>query len=793
MTADNHSSSDRDGDSSETASGRSGNEDSRDFVREIIDRDLEAGTYDTVITRFPPEPNGYPHIGHAKSIVLNFELAREYGGRCHLRFDDTNPETESQEYVESIKDAVKWLGYDWGEHLYFASDYFEQFYEFAVQLIRQGDAYVDSLDQETIREYRGSINQPGKPSPHRDRSIEENLDLFRAMREGEFEEGEHVLRARIDMSSSHMIMRDPVLYRILYEEHYRHGDDWCIYPMYDFAHPLEDAIENITHSLCSLEFDTRRELYNWVLEHCLPEEELETRPHQYEFSRLNLGYTVMSKSKLRKLIEENRVEGWDDPRLPTIKGLQRRGVPPDAVRRFIQDLGITRTQGRVEISRFEHELRDTLETQAPRVMGITDPLKVVIENYPEEETEWLRAPYWPRNVDREAYREVPFTRVLFIDRDDFRDDPPDGFIRLAPGREVRLRFGYFITCTDVLRGEDGEIQELRCRYDPETKGGQAPDGRSPEGTLHWVSADYAIPMEVRSCDRLFRVPAPDEQDEPFDAFLNPDSLQKTDGFIEPSVTEDPPDRRYQFERVGYFWQDPVDSAPEDLVFNQIVPLRDTWSDEESRDMEKKKQEKRREKERHRQRSMEGQTDPAEKLSDEQQEVFLRYIEDFHLDREDAAVIAGDKELTRFFEDAIETHNRPESVASRIVNDLMRVQKDVPLEELSVSPGQFAEYVSLIDREILSTAAADEVFEEMVETGTDPEDIVDNRGLRQVEQEDELEPIVRDVLDDHPEQVQEFQEGNENVIDYFMGKVMQETNGSAHPETTRNLLREHLEE
>ena len=765
------------------------------FIKDIIERDLKNGVHDTVITRFPPEPNGYLHIGHAKSIVLNFGLAKEYNGRCHLRFDDTNPETENWEYIESIKDAVDWLGYDWGQHLYFASDYFEQFYQYALKLIRDGNAYVDSLTEEEIRARRGSLDEPGTPSPYRDRSVEENLKLFREMREGKYGNGEHVLRAKIDMSASHLIMRDPVLYRIKHADHYRQGSDWCIYPMYDFAHPLEDAIEDITHSLCTLEFDTNRALYDWVLDHCLEEDALPTRPHQYEFARLNLSYTIMSKRKLRRLIEEEMVEGWDDPRLPTLMGMRRRGVPPEAIRTFCREVGVTRTESSVQMSHFEHVLRDDLNFRAPRIMGITDPIRVVVTNFPEDETDWIEAPYWPRDIDEEGTRKIPFSRVLYIDRDDFREDPPEGFHRLSPGREVRLRYGYFITCDEVIRDENGAITELRCSYDPETRGGGAPDGRSPKGTLHWVSADHALPAGIRLYNRLFEVARPDSGDRDYMDFLNPDSLTIRQGYVEPSVLDDPADQRYQFERVGYFWQDPEDSSPDALVFNQIVQLRDTWAEREEAErqaeLERQRREKEREKERQRERSREGQGDPADDLTPEQHDRFREYREEFQLDHEDAAVIAREDELSEFFESALREYHAPLAVANWIVNRLMGVRKQIPLDDLLFGPEQFGRLVSLLEEEVITSRAADEVFEAMVESGGEPGDIVDQKGLRQISDEDALEPVIGEVMEEHPEEVAQYRAGKEALIGFFMGQVMQKTGGSANPKLAKQLLREKL--
>ena len=765
------------------------------FIREIIDRDLAEGKHETIVTRFPPEPNGYLHIGHAKSIVLNFGLAAEYGGLCHLRFDDTNPEKENQEYIDSIMDAVQWLGYDWGEHLYFASDYFERFYQYAVKLIRDGNAYVDSLNEEEMREFRGTVNTPGTPSPHRERSVEENLDLFEGMRAGKYANGEHVLRAKIDMASPHMILRDPLLYRIRHATHYRRGDAWCMYPMYDFAHPLEDAIEGVTHSLCTLEFDTNRVLYDWVLEHCLKEAALATRPHQYEFARLNLSYTVMSKRKLRRLIEEDRVGGWDDPRLPTLTGLRRRGVPAEAIRTFCQDLGVTRTESVVEMSHFEHVLRDDLNYKAPRINGVTEPLRVVVSNYPEAETEWIEAPYWPRDIDKQGARKIPFTRTLYLDRDDFREDPPSGFNRLAPGREVRLRYGYFITCDEVVKDADGEITELRCTYDPATRGGDAPDGRSPGGTLHWVSADHALPAEMRRYSRLFSTADPEGGAEEYTAFLNPESLVVSRGFVEPSIAGDPADQRYQFERVGYFWRDPEDSTPEKPVFNQIVPLRDTWAEQEEAErqaeIERKRLAKEREKEKQRQRSSAGERDPFELLNTDQKALARRYQQDLNLDRDDAAIIAREREVAGFFETAAAISHAPRLTANWVVNKLLSVLKEIPLGRLPFDANQFGRFVALVDDGVVSSRGADEVFDILVADGSDPEVIVDRENLRQIQDNDALKPVIEEVIAAHPDQVRRYREGKQALIGFFMGQVMQKTGGSANPEVAKKLLGEKL--
>jgi len=777
---------------------------SRDnFIYDVIDEDLGSGTYgNRVVTRFPPEPNGYLHIGHAKSIVLNFGIKHDYSDRadtrCHLRFDDTNPETESPEYVDSIKEAVRWLGYDWEEHEYYASDYFEQFYQYAVKLIEQGDAYVDSLDEEEIREYRGTVEEPGTPSPYRDRSVEENLELFRKMRAGAFEDGEHVLRAKIDMSSPHMIMRDPLLFRIKHAHHYRQGDDWCIYPMYDFAHPLEDAIEDVTHSLCTLEFDNNRRVYDWVMEHCLEDEEIPSRPRQYEFNRLNLDYTVMSKRRLRRLVEEGYVDGWDDPRLPTIAGLRRRGVPPSAVRSFCRGVGVTRSQSRVQMSHFEHALRDDLNEKAPRVMAVLDPLKVVVTNVEAGEVDWLEAPHWPRDIDKEDSREVPFTRELYVERDDFREDPPEDFIRLAPGREVRLRHAYFLTCEEVVKNEEGEVVELRCTIDPDTRGGTAPEGRdgeSPDGTLHWVSASYGVPFEARVYDRLFEVPNPRADDADFTEHLNPESLTVQNGVLEPAAADDPADRRVQFERQGYYWPDPEDATADHPVFNQIVSLRDTWGDSDAglsaEDIRRQRKEKKREKERQRERSLKGKRDPVERLSAEERTRFERYHEAWGVPRDAAATLAGEDELARFFETALETYDVPEAAANWIVNELRGELDGHSLEVLPFDAEQFAALVRLVDTDEITNRGARSVFEEMLANGGDPDSIVDARDLRQVDDRERLRGVVQEVLADHPDEVARYRDGKKSLVGFFMGQVMQATGGSANPELARELLQDAL--
>jgi glutaminyl-tRNA synthetase len=544
-----------------------------DFIREIVKADLAAGRHSGVVTRFPPEPNGYLHIGHAKSICLNFGIAAEFGGRCHLRFDDTNPTKEEQEYIDAIQADVRWLGFDWGEHLYHASDYFERLYEWALHLIRAGKAYVDDLSADEIREYRGTLTAPGRDSPWRRRPLQENLELFERMRRGEFPDGARVLRAKIDMASGNINLRDPVMYRILHAAHPLTGDAWCIYPSYDYAHGQSDAIEGITHSLCTLEFEDHRPLYDWFVEN-LP---MPSRPRQYEFARLNLSHTVLSKRFLLRLVNEGRVRGWDDPRMPTISGIRRRGFPPEALRQFAEMIGVAKRESVVEYAALEHCVRDVLNRTAPRRMAVLRPLKLTLTNYPPDQLEEFEAVNNPEDPAA-GTRRVPFARELWIERDDFMEDPPKKFYRLAPGREVRLRSAYFITCDEAVKDASGQVVELRCRYDPATRGGSAPDGRSPKATLHWVSARHAAEAEVRLYDHLFARPDPGAEGDLLDD-LNPRSEEVLTGCrVEPALTSLAPGTRVQFERLGYFCVDP-DSRADRPVFNRTVGLRDTWARE----------------------------------------------------------------------------------------------------------------------------------------------------------------------------------------------------------------------
>jgi len=542
------------------------------FIRQIIDEDLRNGkNAGRVVTRFPPEPNGYLHIGHAKAICLNFGIALDYAGHCTLRFDDTNPVKESLEYVESIKEDIRWLGYDWGEHLRHASDYFEQLYEWAVALVRDGKAYVDSSSADEIRANRGTLTEPGRESPDRNRSVEENLDLLARMRAGEFPDGAQVLRAKIDMRSPNMNMRDPVMYRILHAPHQMTGDAWCIYPMYDFTQGQSDAIEHVTHSLCSLEFEDHRPLYDWFIENL----DVPSRPRQIEFSRLNLSYTVMSKRRLKQLVDEGHVSGWDDPRMPTLTAMRRRGFTAAAIRDFCNRVGVTKKDNVIDVALLENCVREDLDKKAARVMGVLRPLRVVVINYPEDQVDELDAANHPQDPDM-GTRKVPFSRVLYIERDDFMEDPPKKFFRLAPGREVRLRYAFLVTCVDMVKDDTGEVVEVHCRYDPESRGGSSPDGRKVKGTIHWVSAADAVTAPVRLYDRLFSVPSPEDGD--FKQHINPESLEVVEtARLEPSVADAAPGRHYQFERLGYFCVDGVDSRAGAPVFNRAVTLRDSWA------------------------------------------------------------------------------------------------------------------------------------------------------------------------------------------------------------------------
>ncbi|MEM1204673.1 MAG: glutamine--tRNA ligase/YqeY domain fusion protein [Acidobacteriota bacterium] len=763
-----------------------------DFIREMIRADLASGKYEGVATRFPPEPNGYLHIGHAKSICLNFGLAEEFGGRCHLRFDDTNPNTEDPEYVESIQRDIRWLGWDWGEHLYFASDYFERMAAVAVTLIEKGRAYVDSCTPEEIRELRGTVTEPGRPGPYRDRSVEENLDLFRRMRAGEFEDGTHVLRGKIDLAATNMLMRDPVLYRIRHAHHYRQGDAWCIYPMYDFAHCLEDAFEGVTHSLCTLEFDNNRELYEWVLDHGGFER---PRPEQTEFARLNVNYTVASKRKLLQLVQDGSVAGWDDPRMPTLSGLRRRGYTPESIREFCNRVGVTRTFNIIDVALLEHSIRDDLNHKAPRVMGVLDPLEVVIESYPEEQVEALDADYWPRDIPKDGSRKVPFARRIFIERDDFMEDPIAGFHRLAPGREVRLRYAYLVTCVGVDKDENGEVIRVRCTHDPASRGGEAPDGRRVKGTLHWVAADHAVAAEVRLYDRLFDTERPDAEDGDFRDHLNSSSLTvASQARLEPSLTGLEAGSHVQLERLGYFYADP-DTTPERPVLNRTVTLRDTWAKvarQGESEVAKKAAERTAAREAYKaaQRAMaEGSEVPE--LEGEAKDVADAYVVR-GLSEQDARLLALDPDLASFFDAALAVHDAPRSIANWLTNELSGRLGDRALGDLPFGPAELGELVALVDDGTLGGTAGKEVLGVMVDDGGRPADIVEARGLRQISDTGALEPVVAEILEQNAGQVAAYRGGKTALFGFFIGQVMRATGGKGDPQQVKALLKKALD-
>ena len=772
--------------------------DGLDFIRQIVADDLRAGKYDTIVTRFPPEPNGYLHIGHAKAVALNFGIAAETGGRFHLRFDDTNPETEDVHYVESIIDVVKWLGCDFGEHLYFAADYFDRMYAFAEFLVLQGKAYVDGSSEEEIREARGTVTEPGRPTRFRDRPPEESLDLLRRMKAGEFPDGSHVLRGRIDLAAPNMLLRDPILYRIRHAHHYRTGDRWCIYPLYDYAHPIEDAIEGITHSFCTLEFELNRALYDWVVDgwqdFVRAEGGTPARPRQYEFARGNVEYTVTSKRKLLELVKGGYVSGWDDPRMPTIAGIRRLGCTPEALRAFWEAAGVTKAPQRIPIPRLEHAIRDDLNRRSPRVLCVLRPLKVVVTNYPEGQTEELDAPYWPHDVPNEGSRPLPFSRELFIDRDDFAEDPPKGFFRLSPGAEVRLRYAYVIRCDEVVKDERGEITELRCSYDPATRGGNTPDGRQVKGTIQWVSAPHAVPCEVRLYDRLFTVPDPDAEEGDFKDYLNPGSLVVVrDAVVEPSVRSDPPGSRYQFERVGYFCSDIVESTADGLVFNRTVTLRDTWTKMAQAAPAARQ-------ERKKAPATDGAAPPKPRTkapaydtprSPELEERRRRFEAELDLPPEELDGVTRELTVALMFEDAVAAGASPKAAANWMIHELPREIGSRTIDNLPFSGGELGELAVMVEGGTLSTAAARQVLGEMVNAGGHPREIVERLGLRQVSDEGALTPVIEQVIAANGAKADEYRGGKTGLLGFFVGQVMRQTGGKANPELVNRLIRERL--
>jgi glutaminyl-tRNA synthetase len=766
-----------------------------DFIRDIIEDDLRTGKHGgRVLTRFPPEPNGYLHIGHAKSICLNFGIARQYGTRCNLRFDDTNPAKEDVEYVDSIQHDVRWLGFSFGDRALFASDYFQEMYELAEDLVRAGDAYVDHLSDEEIKEYRGSLSEPGRPSPYRDRSVEENLALFRQMRAGELPDGTCVLRARIDLTASNMKMRDPLLYRIRHAHHDRTGDAWPIYPMYDFAHPISDAIEGITHSLCTLEFENNRPLYDWVIAHTgVSERHGFSRPQQIEFARLKLDYTVMSKRKLLLLVEDGHVSGWDDPRMPTIAGMRRRGYRPEAIRAFAELVGVAKVNSVVDIAKLEFCVRDDLNWVAPRVLGVLRPLKVTITSWPEGEVEQLTGPYFPPDVGKPGERSLPFGRELLIDRDDFWVDPPAGYQRLAPGRTVRLRHGYCITCEEVVE-QDGEVVELRCRHLPDTVG-KKPPGVTVSGVIHWVSAAHAVPAEVRLYDRLFRVPRPEEADGDLSRSLNPDSLQVVrDAMVEPSLADAERGSHWQLERVGYFMVDPTDSGPGALVLNRTVTLRDSWqgSTDEQRPPDEVREKSAKVKTRPVKRSRAEYRAEARLRDPVLGERFVAWPAAFGISEDDADLLTGDRPTGDLFLAAVtEGGATPPAVARWIVNDLPPALADRDLADTPLTGAGLAALVAAVESGEITGQVAKDVFAEMVERGADPRQVIAEEGLAQVSDEGAIAGMVDRVLADNAGKVEEYRAGKSALFGFFVGQVIKGSQGKANPKVVQELVKARL--
>ena len=749
----------------------------KNFITEIIDEDLKSGRYPEIVTRFPPEPNGFPHIGHAIASFIDFGIARDYQGRCHLRLDDTNPLTEEWRYVEAIVRDIGWLGWQWREHLYFASDYFDRLYAMAEDLIKRGLAYVDSLPEEKIREYRGTPDKPGIPSPYRDRSVEENLRLFREMRDCRHPEGAHVLRAKIDMTASNMKLRDPILYRIVHAEHYRAGKG-CLYPMYDFAHPLSDYIEGVTHSLCSSEFIENRAVYDWLVEKLagrvgLPEW---PRPKQIEFGRRSLEYTVVSKRKLIKLVERGLVSGWDDPRMPTLSGLRRRGVRPEALIEFARRVGISRTDRTVDLALLEWAIRDDLNPLAPRVMAVTEPLKLTLTNYRGEE--WIEAPYFPPDVGKPGSRKVPFSAELWIEKSDFAKAPPKGWKRLELGKATRLRHAYVVVIDEAIEDERGEVVELRGRVIEGSKG-QNPEGIKVQGAIHWVSAPHALPAEFRLVDRLFKVPHPDDLEDFLSAY-NPDSLIVKRGYVEPSVQNDPKDTRYQFERLGYFWQDPKDSRQGALVFNRIVTLKDTWAKKREAALKEKKPKPR--------------PKPAPKkkaapaMSPEEAEVYDR-CRRLGVGEAEARAVAKSPALRAYLE-ALAGELDPALAAPWVVH---RLGPWIKKGENRVPPEELAELIRRVEKQELPAHRARALIERAQAEKESLEALIEAELAAPEANEAELEALVHAVLAAYPEKVTAYRAGKKGLLGFFIGQVMQKSGGRADPRALRDLLARLLDE
>jgi len=749
---------------------------SKDFLRVKVDEDLKSGKYKEVVTRFPPEPNGFPHIGHAKSICINFGIAQDYNGHCNLRMDDTDPTKEDTKYVEALKDAVTWLGFNWGDNIHFTSDYFPRIYDYAIELIKMGKAYVDSLNEEEIRQYRGTVTEAGKRSDYANRSVEENLDLFERMKNGEFKDGEHVLRAKIDMSASNMKMRDPLLYRIRHAHHFRAGKQWSIYPMYDFAHCLSDYIEGVTHSICTLEFENNREIYDWVLDTL---KLTPPRPYQYEFARLGINYTVMSKRKLLELVEGNYVSGWDDPRLPTIAGYKRRGYTPESILNFCDQIGIAKANSMVDVSQLEFCIRDDLNQKVPRVMCVLDPLKVTIENY--EGSEEIIASYYPHDVPKEGSRAIPFSKEIYIEREDFMENPPKGYNRLTLEQPVRLRHAYIITCKEVIKDASGNIVEIKAQYNPTSKSGSDTSDIKVKSAIQWVDAKEAKKVEVRLYDRLYKNEAPEGLED-----LNPNSLSIVkDALIEPAVITQKADERFQFERQGYFYADPIDYSDESPVFNKIVGLKDSWG-KKTKDVEKTtkpalKQEVKKE-------VVHGE---AQALNEEQKALFERYTNELKLNSEVANILARDEALSSFYEETLKELNSPTALANIVANDVAKELKEKELDELKFTAVQIAQLIKMVDEKTISSKIAKQVFEDMTISGKNPTQIVEEKGLVQISDPSIILPIIDEIIAKNPDNVTKFKEGNTKLLGFFVGQVLKTTGGKANPQLVNKLVAQQL--
>ena len=739
----------------------------KDFLRTIVEEDLKAGKYKEVVTRFPPEPNGFPHIGHAKSICINFGIAKDYNGHCNLRMDDTNPTTEDTRYVEALKDAVLWLGFEWDDSVRFTSDYFSQIHAYAIELIKMGKAYVDSVEEEEMRELRGTVTEAGKRSKYAQRSVEENLDLFERMKNGEFKDGEHVLRAKIDMSAANMKLRDPLLYRIRHAHHFRAGDAWAIYPMYDFAHCLSDYIEGVSHSICTLEFENNRDIYNWVLDTLGLDK---PRPFQHEFARLGINYTVMSKRKLLELVEAGVVSGWDDPRLPTIAGYKRRGYTPESIINFCDGIGIAKANSMVDVAQLEFCIRDDLNTKVPRVMCVLDPLKVTITNY--EGSEEIEASYYPHDVPKEGSRKLPFSKEIYIDHADFSENPEKGYFRLTPEQAVRLKYAYIITFEEAIKDANGNIVEIKAEYHPDSKSGEDTSNIKVKSAIQWVEAKTAKNVEVRVYDRLFKNETPEGIED-----INPDSLKviKT-ALIEPAVITDKPDVRFQFEREGYFYADPVDYKDEKPVYNKIVALKESSA--------KKKKSPQAPKSEPNKVQIDGE---VMAMSEEEQTLFDKYTNKLKLNSEVANTLARDSQLSAFYEEALQALNSPVAIANIVTNDVARELKQVEIGELKFTAIQIAELVKMVDDETISSKIAKQVFEEMNKSGDNPTDIVEAKGLVQISDPAKILPIIDDVIVKNPDNVEKFRAGNTKLLGFFVGQVLKATGGKANPKVVNELV------